>query len=528
MKSTRHGGETRLVPRSGCISCPRGIGLVRMLLALLLLGAATAPLASCAGPARTGPQATQRFGPGSVTAETVNAKLLGFADDHVLRVIEATDAVSAQCTDVDQRSVVNALSLRNAQATFAIATSPNPIAGLTDMVVMVSLTKEAIRRRAIDRTLSEAQRLQPESYRVSPEALDGMFSPEDRILYRAISDSDRDVRALAESVFWPEQIAQLDRLLEEWWERNPDRRLVSQVRLQDFARYRGATMEAISLGPRNIFALLYLDPFASMDPSAREIAQSRMLAERVTYQLNRLPLLISMHARGLLYESLTTKEVVSLRTTLEEAGQTMTRLADVADRWPEDVAAEREAALSQIRTGIAEERERTLAELADAVGSERSAAIADIEAAVGRQRDELLTAIDVRTGAVQDSLSRLDDALVNAESLSSSVRDTAHSIDNMDVENFQALVASATDGVKSLERSLATIERLLAPENVDRVFGGSGGGKDMLHSATASSRDVVDHLFWRGVQLAVVVLALWILAVVVVRLIGNWIPSKRP
>ena len=185
-----------------------------MLLALLLLGAATAPLASCAGPARTGPQATQRFGPGSVTAETVNAKLLGFADDHVLRVIEATDAVSAQCTDVDQRSVVNALSLRNAQATFAIATSPNPIAGLTDMVVMVSLTKEAIRRRAIDRTLSEAQRLQPESYRVSPEALDGMFSPEDRILYRAISDSDRDVRALAESVFWPEQIAQLDRLLE--------------------------------------------------------------------------------------------------------------------------------------------------------------------------------------------------------------------------------------------------------------------------------------------------------------------------
>ncbi|MHC4101989.1 MAG: hypothetical protein ACYS15_13315 [Planctomycetota bacterium] len=72
---------------------------------------------------------------------------------------------------------------------------------------------------------------------------------------------------------------------------------------------------------------------------------------------------------------------------------------------------------------------------------------------------------------------------------------------------------------------LGAVERLLAPETVDddarsRVDRG-------LTVATASSSALVDQIFWRGVQLATVVLVGWVPAFIMARLIAARLAGRR-
>jgi hypothetical protein len=442
------------------------------------------------------------LGPRNVTPDVVNAMTNTFADDHVVRVGEASDVLMAARTDVDYRARLNQFRLKDAHSVFSIAGASNPNVGMLDMLVVISLQREALRRQSIDRTLTEDERRRPESYEVDDDQLDGILNPKDRVMLEAFTVSEREIRVLAGQLLWPEQIEEIDLRLEEWWAANPDRRAVSHVRLADFAAYRGVRVETTTGGARNVLGLLYLDPLASMDPTTREIAQTRMLADRLAWQFVRFPVLASLQVRGILYESVTMDEIVAMRTTLEGTEASLARFADVADRWPQDVAAEREAA------------------------------IADLESAVARQRDDLLRAIDERAEPIQGTLSRLDTTLKTAHALSGSVTETIRSIDDLttklyeqssseepaNIADVQQLADSAVEGVGGLERSLNAVERLLAPEPVDDAE--RSRVDRSLTVATASTSALVDHVFWRGVQLAVIALVGWIIAVTIARLLA--------
>jgi hypothetical protein len=465
--------------------------------------------AGCASSTTTaGPQAFKEVGPGSVTPDAVNAMTNAFADDHVVRVKEAALAIKAETTSIEDRALLNVFRLKDAHAIFGIASSSNPNVGMVDMMVAISLQREAIRRRAIDRTLTETERRRPESYDIDDDQLRGLLRREDRIMLEVFTKSEREIRHLAGMVLYPDQIEQLDVFIEEWWANNPARRFVSQVRLADFAAARGATVETVSGGARNVLGLLYLDPLASMDPTTREIAQTRMLADRLAYQFLRFPMLASMYVRAIIYDSLTLEEVIAVTGTLEGTEASLARFAEVADRWPQDVAAEREAA------------------------------IAGFEAAVARQRDDLLRAIDERAEPIQSTLSKLDATLKTADKLSGSVTETIRSIDDLttrmyerssseepaNIADVQQLADSAVEGVGGLERSLNAVERLLEPETIDddarsRVDRG-------LTVATDGTKALVDHAFWRGVQLAVIVLAGWVIAVTISRLLAARLAAR--
>jgi len=483
----------------------------RLLVICVLLAFAMFVSAGCASSGSSaGPRAYQGLGPQSLTPDAVNAMTNAFADDHVVRVKEASLSLRAESPSIEDRALLNIFRLKDAHAIFGIASSSNPNVGMIDMLVAISLQREALRRRAIDRTLTETERRQPDSYDIDDEQLEGILRREDRILLGVFTESEREIRALAGKVLYPEQIEQLDSFIEQWWANNPGRRFVSQVRLEDFAAARGATVETVSGGARNILGLLYLDPLASMDPTTREIAQTRMLADRLAYQFMRFPLLASMYVRAIMYEAITLEEVVAVTQSIEGTEASLTRFAEVAERWPQDVATEREAA------------------------------IADFEAAVARQRDDLLRAIDERAEPLQGTLSQLEATLKTAHELSGSVTETIRSIDDMttrmyerssseepaNIADVQQLADSAVEGVGGVERSLGAIERLLAPETVDddarsRVDRG-------LTVATASSRALVDHVFWRGVQLAVIVLVGWVIAATISRLLaGRLAPRPR-
>jgi hypothetical protein len=459
----------------------------------------------CSTSRGVGPQAGQRFGPDQLTPLTVQAMAITFADDHVKRIDEVVGFLSLDGTTAT-RAQLNTFNLNNADASFSIAAGPNPIVSLIDLFVLVALENESFHRTAIDRTLPQEERILPESYEIPDEELALLIGDDDRALARALSLSYRDVRDLISRAFWPEQVEQLELLLEEWWEQNPARRAVSRVRLQDFSDYRLAQVQDDPSGPRNLLGLLALDPLAGMEATNREISQTRMLIDRLAFQLQRAPILLNMRAKALLYETLMTDEMVSFRETLESSGGALTQLAQVADRWPEDLALQREAT------------------------------IAELEVAVSRQRDELLAAINEQAEPLQNTLAQLDVTLQAADTLSGSVTETIRTFDDLStrmhersveagptdqdplsVAEIQQLIETAAAGVSSIERSLVTLDRLL---EVDTMGEDPTRLERTVTVASAGTKNVVNYIFWRAVILAAIVLVGWVIALIIARLIS--------
>jgi hypothetical protein len=444
--------------------------------------------------------------------------VLAFADDYAEQITESVQDLSVRTASAEARARLNSYGLANLQAAWAIASGSNPIVGLMDMTVMVSLAHEAMRRSVIDPTLTPAERERPESYNISDERMEELLTDETRTFLRVLAESEREIRSMAQQVFWPDQIAQFDALLAEWWEKNPSRRRVTRVRLQDFADLRAATVRSADSGPRSLLGLLSLDPLASMEPAALEIASTRMLAERVSHQLNRLPSITFMYARGLLLGALSNEEVVALQQTLQDSGQALQRFAEVAERWPTDVARERDASLDRLASLIDARRASALEQAATVIAAERQALVSDLENALSRQREELLAAVDARTEPLENMIVSLDQALGSATRLSDSVNENVRAIDEMDLSQFQALMDSTAGGVGGVERSLATLQQILDAEATRP----SAAGVNATVSHTSQSlQDLVDHMFLRGIQLIAILLGGLFIVALALRLIGR-------
>ena len=112
----------------------------------------------------------------------------------------------------------------------------------------------------------------------------------------------------------------------------------------------------------------------------------------------------------------------------------------------------------------------------------------------------------------------MTETIRSIDDLTTRMAERSSSEEPANIADVQLLADSAAEGVGSLERSLGAVERLLAPETVDddarsRVDRG-------LTAATAGTKALVDHAFWRGVQLAVIVLVGWVIAATTSRLLA--------
>ncbi|MFG0283375.1 MAG: hypothetical protein ACF8R7_03040 [Phycisphaerales bacterium JB039] len=440
-------------------------------------------LGGCAAPPSIVPRTGQVIGPGRVPVEAIGTMLISAADEHVVRLQEAGDTAIAQAPSTELRARLNRASLLNAHATYKIVIGPNPMTGLLDLLVMTSLQTEAIRRAAIDPTLTEAQRQAPESYAVDDAQLQALLTEDQRTFLIAFEDSQRNVRAVAAQVFWPEQLEVVDGLIEEWWLRNPARRFVSHVRLQDFASYRAASVGAGSGRSGSIFTLLRLDPLASLDPTTRELAETRMLAERVMFQIQRAPNLLSMYAKDLLYETVSIEEIEALQAEFAATRIALLDIVEIAERLPADIQTERTAAIEQVEAWIATERDAAITQVAESVATERSAAIEQLEQWIAGERQTSIEQIAAAVAAEREA---------TLEQLAMW----------LDVER-STTITEVEDAIVRRTADLRTAASS-APEPLDITV-----------------KRLIDYLFWRCAQLVGVILAGAVIAALLVRLIGQ-------
>ena len=162
----------------------------------------------------------------------------------------------------------------------------------------------------------------------------------------------------------PSQQAELRAAIKDWRAQNPQPDSVLAARAIGFATQVTGANRSDSAKPGSVFNLLMLDPLAGMDPAVREIAQSRLFAERALFVAQRMPRLVRWQTELFSLNSVRLPEVQQLVTNSTQLTSSVETFARVADQLPRLVNDQREAAIKQIFDNLATERTNLVATLA--------------------------------------------------------------------------------------------------------------------------------------------------------------------
>ncbi len=332
-------------------------------------------------------------------ARQVQAQVMDFADEMTLRLAEAIDVIETRSQSIEGRTIAHRLKYTVAHGATIIASAQNPRIALVDMYVMISLQRALLEKNIVGKSIgSEGDRL-----------------------VQTFQTSEQEIKGLASKALTPEQIAEIDRLVTQWLENNPDRIYAGYVRFSEFSAARQvATAQAQKGRAGNVLGFLFIDPLAGLDPTTREIEQARLLAERAFFYMQRMPMLISWQAELLVMDTVSEPEsrqvltsVQSMTLSIEEITR---EINEINTRFPELISAERQAILDQLDKTIDEQRQKSIEQALEGLSAERKAILDQLAA----QEEEL-----------RPMITDLRDAVDSATALSDSVRSTTEQFEQL-------------------------------------------------------------------------------------------------
>jgi hypothetical protein len=256
--------------------------------------------------------------------------VMRFADEYVGRTRAAIDDFQVGLQDPEERLLTQSWKVGQAEAAYTIASGPNAVTNALDMVVLATLS-----RMVMDDTWVPEQ-----------------FGPRAIPVQRTYQSVEADAWHLLDGVLSAGQVQRLHQVIDQWRAQHPKVRAVSYVHFRDFAGAVGAPAPGEEQTPGNLFAFIGIDPFSGLDPAVQEIAQTRQLAERTIYYMQRTPDLLDMQVLKLTYQIAVMPES---RSVLDDAGR-LSLVGSASDRLartlPDLMDKEREALVKQLMQAL--------------------------------------------------------------------------------------------------------------------------------------------------------------------------------
>ena len=241
-----------------------------------------------------------------ITLVELDQFCMGFGERYLILIGNACNNVEKTVKEPDLQTKAHSFKLQAASSVYDIATGANPFAKLMDLILLAELQDLVWGREGLAVKV------------YGPEA--GAY------LVAALKEGREEAWKLGDRILKPDQRATLESMIGEWRQAHPSAESVAFVRFDDFAQYRGKTaLDGVPLGS----GLL-----APVTEATRQLAETRLLAERAMYLAKRMPLLIRWHAESLLNTTLTRPEITDLR-------KTASKIAVVAEEMPAKIANER-------------------------------------------------------------------------------------------------------------------------------------------------------------------------------------------
>jgi hypothetical protein len=417
--------------------------------------------------------------PGKPKTESVDLlelqqHLMRFSDDFAAQMAAALDRLLPYFTNAPGR--LEALQMRHllSAEVWAIASGPNALANLLDMVTVVSLVRATIEDRWSARLADESVRQWLETSR----------------RYEA------EVWGIAGQVLTAAQQEELRQAIDAYYRRIPDPTAVLSIRAIGIASTmtRPQPNRDDPAGSGGVFSLIRLDPLSGLDPATRELAQTRLFGERALFMAQRMPDLIRWQSELLILQTAEMPEVQQVLTNTTRLATAVDRVSHVTEELPDRISRERAEIIKAL-----EEQESNLSKLA-----------------AGAR--EALSAGSQMASNVDRALNRFDDVV---ERLRSGPPNT--NAEPFRIQEYTQAAAQIDATAVRLTELLQTFDRTLGSTNLSQFAAQAG---PVVEQAELRGRALVDYAFRKALLLVAVSCCVALVTALAYRVVARRIASR--
>jgi hypothetical protein len=227
----------------------------------------------------------------------------------------------------------------------ALVTGPNAIANLLDMIVLITRS-----------------RLMVEAYWL-PE----VYGEAARPFLEICREAETQLWQIATPLLTAAQQEELRQTIHTLHQQDRNSRILLPTQALNFATEGAKGSQKQRLEPSSVFSLLMLDPLSGLDPATRELAETRLFAERALFIAHWMPNLLRWEMELFTLQTVELPQLQQLVTNSTQLAAAAERFSQVAGQLPALLSTERErllGALKEQATGLsalAREVQQTLA-----------------------------------------------------------------------------------------------------------------------------------------------------------------------
>jgi hypothetical protein len=394
--------------------------------------------------------------------DALQLRTMQYADEYVGQIIGPLNTLQAQTLDPRERLDAQNWKVSQSTAAYTNASEPNPVNGALDMIVLAVLSRMVVE--------------------------EGPAGPAGRLRSPELREAHRKLEArawtLGSVLLDEQQRTDLRTAIERWRAANRNVRAVSLVHFGDLSQ---TVIPSGNEGimSKGLLGLIGLEPLGGLDPAVREIAQTRQLAQRSVYYIQRTPGLLDMQVERLAYQFAVTPEARLVLEDTHRVADAAQQAGRLADALPTLVSSEREAAIAQIGAHLNEQHDKTralardLREMLDSgtlTANSLTATITSLDALVARFKPSGPAAAAPRPSAVRDSTELL--------------RELSRTTDDL-----QGLIVTLDQRTEGVER--------------------------LASAAAENGRSVIDYLVLRIILLTAAIASIIVVAVLACRVVSR-------
>jgi hypothetical protein len=362
------------------------------------------------------------------SAAAVQSAVMRFADRFDSEITQATNDFAASVGTPEARIQALGWSISARTAALTIASGPNPNVDLLDMLVAVTLGRMVHEEHWMPEVWGEADQPMVDAYR-SLEA---------------------EIWEIAGNSLNPKQIEEIRALIDTWRKDNPAQSVTSFVRLPHFEHLLASLHDKEANPFEDLGKLFSLDPLAGLEPAKREVAEARLLGERVLYYLERAPLVFSAQAELLGLKMAIMPEVQEALKKSAQVSEAAASLAETAASLPAAVRAERQEAIRQVSEELTLQRQGVVQDL--------ETVQAPVEKMLGEARNTIDSAKEM-SAAVQGAVQSLDAFIARQKEDPGLTPDPETPVRPFDVREYGEAAARVGGAAKELNGFLTNVER---------------------------------------------------------------------
>ncbi len=458
-----------------CPSTYRWVPKVILLLALALSASACSLLKSTLEFPEKGIRSMLSLNQGNDELDPVElqSQLLRFADNYIDAINLASRRLQQENGPPAERRTLLRRRIAITNDVLGIATAANTYANLLDMVILVSLNR-----------MSVADFWIPQRYGESAKSL-----------LLASQEAEKEIWRIAAMTLKPEQIRELRIAIKSWHDQHPDVRSPRDIGALGFA----SDMARMNRGPQtgitsSVFNLLAIDPLSGLDPATRELANTRLFAERGLFLARHMPTLIRWETELLIIQTAEMPQMEKLLASTAQVSESADRFSQTAERLPGLISAEREQIVQALNaqqpglTSLAAQTEKAL----DA----------------GKQMSNAST---TTLKSFQDVLRQLQSSPSNPNA------------EPFRINDYTAAAAQINATAQDLVKLLQAFDQTLAPGKFDEL---STRLDALTRQAQSSGKELVDYTFRQTLFLGLILIG-FACGMVLVTILAFWGLKKK-